>query len=566
MQKPKDNLEYGEAVEELAQLVTGESHYTGTFLDFLRDIFKYSYDNFEVPWYLELLAKEVERAWREGKRFLAVLPRMHSKSVSLGYALSCWFMITLGNCSIMYTSYRDEQARFHCAEIKRAIRRNPILREWLIDLAPEAEVVARYRVKGGGIAQVYVGGIFSAKRGYHCDLVVADDVLSDPSNPLTYVQLRKVESHFYRELANIPKRDGMLVVVGTPMAPGDLLHNLYKNPEYISYWLPALNPNEEHNVLWETKYPREWLDRKRIETGEHSFRAEYLLYPAITTEAYFLKGELDKVIDPTLKNYSIFSPPEVASEVFGGFDVGKKRHPSSLTLLLKQGGHLEQIHQSFLDDMDYTDQVTYITGALKSFNVRLLYIDNTRGELEERGLPRYQCRFVTFGIRSGAVARAKGELAAKLERRVNQRRIGLLQDDRFIAQLLSVDNSLRSPDSSIGHGDAFTSLMLAVAAHDEVYPEGEGESYLVGDMARVVELGIISYNTSDTCPKCGSKATLEFSNDSGRCSKEEATSAWCLQCGDKWKICEGEWIVTGNKPTIPTLGQTVFRGTWRTVW
>lgn len=572
MQKPKskDSLEYPEAVQELAQLVTGESHYTGSFNEFVRDIFKYSYDDFDFSWHLEFLCREEEKAWIAGKRFLAVLPRMHSKSVTLGYAFVCWTMMKHGDCSIMYISYRDEQARFHCAEIKRAISRNPVLREWLTDLVPDAEVVARYRVKGGGVAQIYVGGIFSAKRGWHVNLVVTDDILSDPANPLTYGQLKKVENHFLKEVSNIPHKEGMLVVVGTPMAPGDLLHSLSKNPEYVSHWFPALNPNEKHEVLWETRFPRSWLERKRVEIGEHSFRAEYMLYPAITTEAYFMKEELDVVIDPYLKNYSLHTPVKFDGEIFGGFDVGKKRHPSALTLLLKQGGQLVQIHQGFLDNMDYTDQVSYLQAMLKAFNVKLLYIDNTRSELEERGLPRQNCRMIAFGARPGAIARTKGELAAMLEKRVNQRRIKLLQDDRFITQLLSVDNNLKSPDTVYGHGDAFISLILAVAAHNEIYSdESEVVDILIGNLARVVDLGQASYNKgSGACPVCQNQQAMEYSNANGRCSEGEAISAWCLQCGNKWKLEEGEWRGDGRKivdsPNPFTLDRS--KGSWRSLW
>ena len=69
---------------------------------------------------------------------------------------------------------------------------------------------------------------------------------------------------------------------------------------------------------------------------------------------------------------------EDSDQLFAGFDVGKKRHPSHLVIFKKEGSQLIQIHQSWLDGWSYSDQIQYLNDAAENFPISKGYIDNTR--------------------------------------------------------------------------------------------------------------------------------------------------------------------------------------------
>ena len=144
-------------------------------------------------------------------------------------------------------------------------------------------------------------------------------------------------------------------------------------------------------------------------------------------------------------------------EIFGGFDIGKKRHPSHLVLFKKIGSKIEQIHQSWLDGWAFSDQVEYLNEVAENFKITKGYIDNTRGELEDRGLDRawYPMHFTL---------KAKNTMAQIFEKYVHSGNLSLVRDERQRQQILSVNNELKAPETPMGHGDAFFSIALALQA------------------------------------------------------------------------------------------------------
>ena len=133
--------------------------------------------------------------------------------------------------------------------------------------------------------------------------------------------------------------------------------------------------------------------------------------------------------------------------IVAGMDIGKKGNPShfsafaiddDLSRIDDHGNPLEiliNISQKFLDGWDYTRQVLFIKDAVNYFNIQRMYYDATRGELDERGLPR-QCIPIILGARTGRTAKGKIELATNFAKLVETKRIRLLDNDRFISQIL----------------------------------------------------------------------------------------------------------------------------------
>ena len=54
--------------------------------------------------------------------------------------------------------------------------------------------------------------------------------------------MAKIEDHFLTESLFIPNKGVPVVIVGTPMMPGDLLTILEKDERFVTRKLPALDP------------------------------------------------------------------------------------------------------------------------------------------------------------------------------------------------------------------------------------------------------------------------------------------------------------------------------------
>jgi len=453
---------FNDAFSRLAEgLVTHQSIKVGSFWEFLRDIWSLSYDNPEYfkAWHIGVLAEDIEECLETGTNYCAILPRFHFKSTVLGHAFSVWRLLKAPrDCSVLYLSYSDLMARYHIAEINKAVQRNPILTQWMISRSPKADFSFRYHVNKKPM-EIAHGGLFSFKRGMHVNgALIADDVLRDPENPLNLSQLTKVEDHFLTETMFIPLKGIPVIVLGTPMMPGDLLTVLQKDDRFKTRVLPALDPTPTRRVLMPEVYNEEWL-LKQQRARPKAFASEFLLQPYFATEAYFEGKDIIACEDTTLINYPVskaYTPLE-EGDLFAGFDVGKKRHPSHLVIFRKIGDRIEQVHQSWLDGWSYSDQIEYLNEVVEKFNLRRGYIDNTRGELEDRGLNKvwHAMHFTT---------KSKNTMAQVFEQYVHSGQLKLLSDERQRGQILCVSNELKAPETPMGHGDSFFSIAMALYA------------------------------------------------------------------------------------------------------
>jgi len=466
MAKSEDVTTFSQAFDLLADgLTTHETIKTGSFWEFLRDIWSQGFDHPEYfrAWHVGVVAEDIERCLQEGLNYCAVLPRFHFKSTILGHAFSIWRLLqATRDMSVLYLSYSDGMAKYHISEINKEVNRNPILMNWLKNRSPKADYSFRYHL-GAKPVEIMHGGLFSFKRGMHVNgALIADDVLRDPENPLNPAQINKVEDHFLTESMFIPLKDIPVIVLGTPMMPGDLLTKLQKDDRFMTRNLPALDPAPNRRVLMPELYSEEWLLQQQ-KARPKSFASEFLLIPHFSTEAYFESEDIEKCEDTTLVNHPASKKykKSIDEQLFAGFDVGKKRHPSHLVIFRRRGEVLEQIHQSWLDGWNYTDQVEFLNEIAENFDIMRGYIDNTRGELEDRGLA-HMWRPMTFSRKS------KNTMAQIFETYVMNDRLKLLKDEGQRQQILSVNNELKAPETPMGHGDAFFSIAMAAQAAYEL--------------------------------------------------------------------------------------------------
>jgi len=453
---------FEDAFAKLAEgLTVHQAIKVGSFWEFLRDIWSQSFDHPEYfrAWHVGVLAEDIERCLQEGKNYVAVLPRFHFKSTILGHAFSIWQLLrATRDCSVLYLSYSDQMARYHISEMNKAVNRNPQIKEWMKNRSPKADFSFRYHINSNPM-EVSHGGLFSFKRGMHVNgALIADDVLRDPDNPLNLGQIYKVEDHFLTESMFIPLKGVPVIVLGTPMMPGDLLTKLQEDDRFISRTLPALDPVPGRRVLMPELYSEDWLLQQQ-KARPKSFASEFLLVPHLSTESYFESEDIAKCEVRSLQNHSAYKvyESEDTPTLFAGFDVGKKRHPSHLVIFRRNGSEIEQVHQSWLDGWSYSSQIDYLNEVAKNFNIQRGYIDNTRGELEDRGLDNVW-RSMTFTTKS------KNTMAQVFEQYVHSGNLRLLADERQRQQILSVNNELKAPQTPMGHGDAFFSISMALLA------------------------------------------------------------------------------------------------------
>ena len=458
-------------------LVKDKKFHVGSFPDFLINVWSQGYDHPEYfgAWHVQLIAEDLEKCLRDGKNYCAILPRFHFKSTVLGHAFSLWRLLTAKrDMSILYLSYSDGMAQYHISEINKAVNRNPIISEWMDNRSPKAEFSFRYHINQRPVNIVH-GGLFSFKRGMHVNGgLIADDILRDPENPLNLSQITKVEDHFMTESLFIPLKETPVIVLGTPMMPGDLLSKLQEDDRFYSRVLPALDPVPGRRVLMPELYSEEWLLQQQ-RARPKSFASEFMLTPHFSTESYFNEEDITKCEDGTLRPFSAtrrYKKEEDEEQLFAGFDVGKKRHPSHLVIFRRKNDIIEQVHSSFLDNWSYTDQIQYLNEVSENFDLMRGYVDNTRGELEERGLDSIW-RPMTFTVRS------KNTMAQIFEEYVHSGKLKLLKDERQKQQILSVNNDLKAPDTPMGHGDAFFSIAMALSA---IYETGVYKIQTLGNV------------------------------------------------------------------------------------
>ena len=477
-----DLTTYGKAFELLAEKLEKSNKYKiGSFWEFTRDIWSQGFEHPEYfqAWHVGKLTEEVEKCIEDNLNYLAILPRAHFKSTILGHAFSIWRSLKIqGNANILYLSYSDTMAKYHISEINKEVSRNPLLKDMMTNRAPKADFTFRYDTGNGGTAEILHGGLFSFKRGMHVNgALIADDILKDPESPLALGQMNKIEDHFLTESLFIPNQGVPVVIVGTPMMPGDLLTVLEKDDRFVTKKLPALDPEPGRRVLMPELYSEEWLLEQQ-KAKPKSFASEFLLQPHFNTEAYFDSEDIEKCEDANLRSLPTTVQHNFADDedVFAGFDVGKKRHPSHLVVFRRKGERVEQIHQSWLDGWDYSEQIEYLNEAAENFGLTKGYIDNTRGELEDRGLDRTWYP-LSFTLKS------KNNMAHIFEQYVHSGNLFLIRDTRQRQQILSVNNELKAPETPMGHGDAFFSIAMALQA---AYETGIYNMQAVGDLQEFV--------------------------------------------------------------------------------
>jgi len=396
--------------------------------------------------------------------------RKHAKSEIL-HALGPWkFFKKKLSLELFYFSYKQDLAAYHVRKIKEAMLEITEFAgiEWL----SPADSVIHCRWPGTKITlRIVPVGFKGAKRGPHPHGVICDDILKDPTQrKLNIEELGEMGRVFREEVLSMPKEGGFCHCWGTSQDPTDVFNENRTRKNFHCTKEPALYVKDgKHYSLWPGMFSLERLEQIKDEIKPKAFNKEYMCAPVRGEEGYFSHAEIEDIIDVDLQE---IDPDDFKTqdELYGGFDIGKKRHPSHLALFVLRDGRLVQILSKWMDGWDYSDQIEYLNVLCDKLSPCCLKYDNTRSEFEsyaEKGNLPECMEPVVFG------ARNKNEMAALLESRIRAKEnktpkptIVLLKDERQKNQILSVDNDLHSPESPDGHGDSFWSCALACSAVD----------------------------------------------------------------------------------------------------
>ena len=428
----------------------------GGFKFFIENVFAKSFEKFVNGEYISNVAKRMEaNDWT-----MDVTARDHFKSTRL-YAEIMYDIFTADkNIEGHYFSYNLSMSSYHLAKVKQLIACNPYYQHITNLNRKSASTIDFYN----GKARVWIvpEGLLSFKRGIHADRIYIDDPLKDPENKLAPTVIYRINNVIKVEIFPMVNRNGKCRIVGTPQTN----HDFFFDEDLRGKFSVSIKPAIVDEVNGIAVFP-EWksyaeLVEIRNTIGEKPFNQEYMAKPSYTEDSYIERKKLMAVVDKDLKPQKAYMDDY---DVVGGFDIGKKAHPSHIALYERRRDNesgkwvYKQLLTKWLDHVDYKDQLDIVKNLCEDFRVSRMLYDNTRSEFEafaEQGLLPRCMEAVVFGMRKNQ------EMAVSFETVIKEERCTMINDTRQIDQILQVNADLQCVESPMGHGDSFWSNALAL--------------------------------------------------------------------------------------------------------
>lgn len=394
----------------------------------------------------------------EKKKNTAIIgPRKHSKS-NIIYGYLQHKLVEEKDrqkYEVLYISFKKQLASYHIKKFKTLTENNPFFSD-LIDKKPEAESKAVYGWEDSDLEfTVTPSGITSFDRGRHPDLVILDDVLSDPKDKLDLGVIKTINKTFREEITSLPKENGgEIKAVGTTQTRADFLLNLRNKSSWSWGKYKAIESHKQEKALWSEMFTYDRLLEIKEEIGEKAFLKEYQAQPVHSTDSYFTRDRIEEIVDTELEE---IEETDTENPVIAGWDIGKKQDPSHFVVFEIIDGEYVMRYQKFMDNWDYTRQKSFIDTKREDLNIDSVWYDATRGEFERDeevgNMKGYEP--VNFSKKT------KHSMASEFEKRITRGTIRVSDNDRMIDQILLVNNDLKAPRTDEGHADSFWSIGLA---------------------------------------------------------------------------------------------------------
>ena len=432
------------------------------FKDFVNNFFKASFVHDPQPFVGGQYVDDCCERLEGHTRTIDVTARDHFKSTRL-YALVMYLIATSPHdLEIQYFSYASKMAEYHIRKIGALMRRNPYFEGWeklghLKNNQLLGQSLINYTNANGATIIITPQGLTSFNRGVHADYLLIDDPLKDPDNKLAPKIIDKINTAIKTEIIPMVKPTGRIHVVGTPQTNVDFFFDAGINKSFKVSIQPAVISFKKRQVIWPEWMPYEKLMTFKETIGPRAFEQEYMAKPTYSADCFLNRDAVEKAIDVRLQEPVRYDGD---ADVIAGFDVGKKHHPSHLSVFrIDKKGNYIQMHSRWMEGWSYIRQVSYIKRAISRFNIDRVNYDATRGEFEalneQDKLPR-QMKPVVFTHKN------RFKMATKLDAALTRGQVRLLDEQRQYDSLMAVTGSLEAIETPQGHGDAFWSNGLAI--------------------------------------------------------------------------------------------------------
>jgi predicted phage terminase large subunit-like protein len=209
-------------------------------------------------------------------RALIELPRDHGKSVQVCIRV-LWELGRNPGLRIRIVCATEALAIERGRFIRNAISFNRRLKLVFPHLRPGLPWEAlRFTIRRPGqvldpsVVSIGVGG---ATTGARADLLICDDIV-DVRSIRGRADRERVVTYFHENLVNLLEPDGRLWCIFTPWHSEDLNAHLKRNPAFALFRRPV---GDKLEPVWPEKWPREALERRRLEIGSVAFARAYRL-------------------------------------------------------------------------------------------------------------------------------------------------------------------------------------------------------------------------------------------------------------------------------------------------
>jgi len=188
--------------------------------------------------------------------------RGSGKTTIFGVAIPIWLCCIKPKTQVMIVSNAFEQATRTLEIIKNYLTEKELLQ----DFVPKNRELTwtKTEIDLTNKSKIFCKALTPNIRGVHVNYAFCDEAGEYTDHDLFHKAIKPI--------VNVKK--GTLVVVGTPKTPGDLLEELSKTPGWFYKKYPPLDKNGE--PVWPQKYPKDYLEKIRIESGEATWKQEYL--------------------------------------------------------------------------------------------------------------------------------------------------------------------------------------------------------------------------------------------------------------------------------------------------
>jgi hypothetical protein len=445
---------------------------------FINNVFALSFDEFISGQYVSDVADHMNK----NPFAMYITGRGHFKSTRV-YARLMWHLLRFKHARKSkegwYFSYNQDMSAYHLGKVRELIAVNPFYND-LTNYKAQTDSVLGFAMLTGTQTLdrapkfiVKPAGLLVFKRGIHADFILVDDPLKDPENKLKPTVIIKVNRIIKTELLPMVNKGGECYIVGTPQTNDDFFFDAELQTRFATWFTPAIIDITKQVPLWPEFYSYGDLMQIKAAMGDKSFNQEYMASPVYNEDSYLNRENLIAACIEVCWKKNDWTNALANAYVVGGFDIGKKVHPSHLALFIrtfytdeegKEHPRYRQIFSYWMDGWQYGKQYKFLNDIVALFNVSVLYYDNTRAEFEgfaEEGLLDPALVPVTLNTRN------QTKMAANMDTLLDRGDVTFINERRQQSQLLAVDNTLDALESPDGHGDSFWSVGMAMSDNDD---------------------------------------------------------------------------------------------------